>query len=512
MKRRIVMMKRKSSALLALVMTVMMSVSVFSGCKKKEIENTPVDNTTPVVSVGDTWDCPSCGQADVSSKFCPNCGEAKDWTCPSCGQTEITSKFCPNCGTGKDSENAPQTETTAATEAPEATTVATTAPTTAATTAPTTAATTKATTAATTVATTAATTAATTPSAPSAYVKNANRYVFGTLTDDEKQAYIEIFNGLKNRAPKILLTVDIGREKVNNILQTIYFQEPYISTSCVSYEVSADGKSILDIEYKFTESEVAAMEKACDNAMAKIQAKFPANASDYDKVKAIHDYIVTNTVFSKNNKYSGFAYGPLVEGVGQCEGYAKAMTYALTHFGIENVRMTGTKYDGLSHAWNKVKVSGKWYNIDATWDEYYSETQSRAIRYTFFLIPDTGIMSGSGRNYIPQCTFTPPSATSWDSNYFVKSGYYATSLADAKTKMQKAAINAAKNKQEVIQIKCSDKAVYDQTVAWLTSNYTSVINTVNSTSGCYKCTAKSLGDTTFLTTDKYIVELVVTYQ
>ncbi|MBQ5314507.1 MAG: hypothetical protein J6J52_00615, partial [Oscillospiraceae bacterium] len=264
-------------------------------------------------------------------------------------------------------------------------------------------------------------------------------------------------------------------------------------------------------KYSFTASEAAAMDKACDNAMSKIQAKFPANASDFDKVKAIHDYIVQNTVFSKDNKYSAYAYGPLVAGVGQCEGYAKAMTYALTYFGLENVRMTGTKYDGLSHAWNKVKVSGKWYNIDATWDEYYTEKSSKAVRYTFFLIPDAGIMSGSGRNYIPQCSFTPPSASSWDNNYFVKSGYYATSVAEAKTKMQQAAINAAKNKQEVIQIKCSDKAVYDEAKAWLKSNYTTVQNTVNGTSGCYKCTVKSFGDTTFLTTDKYILELVVTY-
>ena len=24
------------------------------------------------------------------------------WTCPDCGQTDITSKFCPNCGRKKD--------------------------------------------------------------------------------------------------------------------------------------------------------------------------------------------------------------------------------------------------------------------------------------------------------------------------------------------------------------------------------------------------------------------------
>ena len=498
------MMKRKSSALLALVMAVMMSVSVFSGCKKKEIENTPTDTTAATVAVmGDTWDCGSCGQAGVSSKFCPNCGEAKDWTCSSCGQSGVTTKFCPNCGAPKDGADVPQTEATVPTEAPEATTVATTQATTAATTQATTAATTAATTKATTVATT--TTAK--QEAPSAYIKNANRYVYGTLSNEEKQAYVDIYNGMKNRDSRITTSANVSADKFKEIVMDVVYQEP---TNYVAMGGTFSGTTFTP-KYSFTADEAAAMDKACDSAMSKIQAKFPANASDYDKVKAIHDYIVQNTVFSKDSKYSAYAYGPLVAGVGQCEGYAKAMTYALTYFGLENVRMTGTKYDGLSHAWNKVKVSGKWYNIDATWDEYYTEKSSKAVRYTFFLIPDTGIMSGSGRNYIPQCSFTPPSASSWDNNYFVKSGNYATSLAEAKTKMQQAAITAAKNKQEVIQVKCSDKAVYDQASAWLKSNYTSIVNTVNSTSGCNKCTAKSLGDTSFLTTDKYIIELVVTY-
>lgn len=49
----------------------------------------------------ETWDC-QCGQKEISTKFCPECGAKKvepsqGWTC-SCGQTHITSKFCPNCG------------------------------------------------------------------------------------------------------------------------------------------------------------------------------------------------------------------------------------------------------------------------------------------------------------------------------------------------------------------------------------------------------------------------------
>ena len=502
------MNKKKSSVLLALVMAGLMSVSLFTGCKKNEIQD-PVSDTSSqaVTPVGDTWNCPACGAADISSKFCPNCGEAKDWTCASCGQSGITSKFCPSCGAPKGGAPEQTTEgTTETTPAPETTTAAP-----ATTAAPTTTKAPAATTAAPATTTTAApvtTTTAMVTDPPSAYVKNSNRYVYGTLSDDEKKAYVEIYNGMKNRQETITPSVRLGSDKLKEIAKDVIFQEP---SSYITLKIGIDGNSVI-CKYDFTASEAAAMEKACENTMSKIQAKFPANASDYDKVKAIHDYIVQNTVFSKDNKYSAYAYGPLVAGVGQCEGYAKAMTYALTYFGLENVRMVGTKYDGLSHAWNKVKVAGKWYNIDATWDEYYTEKQTSAVRYTFFLIPDAGIMSGSGKNYIPQCSFTPPSATSWDSNYFVKSGYYATSLADAKTKMQAAVINAAKKKQEVIQIKCSDKAVYDEASAWLKSNYNTLVTTANNTSGCYKSTAKSLGDTTFLTTDKYILELVVTYQ
>ena len=68
------------------------------------IGNTPA---APEVSTG--WDCPECGQRNIQSKFCPECGAKKpepkpaadSWTCPECGEKGITSKFCPNCGCKK---------------------------------------------------------------------------------------------------------------------------------------------------------------------------------------------------------------------------------------------------------------------------------------------------------------------------------------------------------------------------------------------------------------------------
>ena len=52
------------------------------------------------------WDC-ACGQKNIMSKFCPECGSRKPepvvpagWNC-SCGACNITSKFCPECGAKK---------------------------------------------------------------------------------------------------------------------------------------------------------------------------------------------------------------------------------------------------------------------------------------------------------------------------------------------------------------------------------------------------------------------------
>ena len=49
------------------------------------------------------WNCVACGQQNINSNFCPNCGAKRPvtdagWICPDCGQKDIKTNFCPNCG------------------------------------------------------------------------------------------------------------------------------------------------------------------------------------------------------------------------------------------------------------------------------------------------------------------------------------------------------------------------------------------------------------------------------
>ncbi len=55
-----------------------------------------------------TWDC-DCGMKNITFNFCPNCGSKRPqekigWDCPNCGMKKITFNFCPNCGTKKPEE------------------------------------------------------------------------------------------------------------------------------------------------------------------------------------------------------------------------------------------------------------------------------------------------------------------------------------------------------------------------------------------------------------------------
>ena len=113
------------------------------------------------------------------------------------------------------------------------------------------------------------------------------------------------------------------------------------------------------------------------------------NMTDYEKELAIHDYIVKNCEYGYvdySNDYAYRAYGVLVQGKAVCNGYAEAMALLLNCAGIENEIMTGWA-SGELHAWNRVKLDGKWYQVDSTWDDPVPDRGSFA-GHQFFNVTD----------------------------------------------------------------------------------------------------------------------------
>jgi transglutaminase/protease-like cytokinesis protein 3 len=102
--------------------------------------------------------------------------------------------------------------------------------------------------------------------------------------------------------------------------------------------------------------------------------------SDYKKVKLIHDYVADYANY--NTVGTGFsAYAALIQKKAVCQGYSLAVYKMLTEAGIPCRIITG-QGNGGSHAWNIVRLNGKWYNLDVTWDDPIGGTK---ISYDYFL-------------------------------------------------------------------------------------------------------------------------------
>lgn len=121
--------------------------------------------------------------------------------------------------------------------------------------------------------------------------------------------------------------------------------------------------------------------------------------SEYQKVKAIHDYLVNNTSFDEYAQNAKSARGPIMDGKAVCEGYAKAFQLLCVMSGMDCLFVTGDA-DG-DHAWNKVKVDGAWYNVDVTWDDPIGGS----LRHEYFLISDSDLAKDHAWNnaYLPVC-------------------------------------------------------------------------------------------------------------
>lgn len=111
-----------------------------------------------------------------------------------------------------------------------------------------------------------------------------------------------------------------------------------------------------------------------DAAFAAVDQVVKDGMSEEEKVKAIHDYLIYSANYVNNGdyqhaeKWASGAGGVLIHKEGVCNSYAIAFYMMAVSAGLDCRYVTGTA-DGGGHAWNQVKVDGKWYYIDCTWDD-----------------------------------------------------------------------------------------------------------------------------------------------
>ena len=203
-----------------------------------------------------------------------------------------------------------------------------------------------------------------------------------------------IYKKMQNREEQIniIYTGDTNFgvwDRLGKCIDKIYEHDHYLyyNTIVYSYSMGYGWDEIeieVDIEYRTTKAEEDYVNNRVRQALSRI---IKPGMSDRAKVKAIHDYIISNVTYDYS--YSRYtAYNALYDGKAVCQGYSLLGYKMLNEAGIPTRIIASL---GMDHSWNLVKLSGKWYHLDITWNDNASERVGGKTMYTYFLLTDKEI-------------------------------------------------------------------------------------------------------------------------
>lgn len=265
-----------------------------------------------------------------------------------------------------------------------------------------------------------------------------NDYYYNMLPREMKQVYYAIYEALSKQQ-----TSFAAPRMADKDFYRIYFMvrldhpEIFYSTrfSYRFYE-HADNMEVIP-EYMFTGSKLKSHIQAMDARVRKL-ARAAEKMNEREKEKYIHDFICDSVTYDKLKKdYSHEIIGPLGNGVGVCEGIAKTVKILCDALGVwciialsEANPEKGIKY---RHAWNVIKIDGKYYHLDVTFDN--SLSKDGVVRYDYFNLPDVQIQRDHERYVYPL-----PECKDGKSTYYIEKKLSFTKEED----VRKRALQAAK--------------------------------------------------------------------
>ena len=242
-------------------------------------------------------------------------------------------------------------------------------------------------------------------------------YYYKSLSREEKTVYDALRQGFGALESAIRIP-RLEAPQIADVYQRLKLDEPllwFVVSYTYRFYPQASHVEFLP-EYLFDKQKIREHRQAIDSRIARLVRPLQGRSA-LEKELAIHDFLLENVRYDKLKKaYSHEIIGPLTQGVGVCEGIAKTVKVLCDACGVECIVALshdnpdrGVKY---RHAWNVVKLEGKWYHVDATFD---NSLQRGVKRYDYFCLDDKHIF----RDHCPLVLPVPP-CTDGDGFYYRK--------------------------------------------------------------------------------------------
>ncbi len=193
---------------------------------------------------------------------------------------------------------------------------------------------------------------------------------YSLLNGEEQKVYKQFYANVINYEDTFVPVVDISVDRIQVITESVLNDHPELFWLDNNYYYKYDrlnNVKQVTLSFNGTQKEQEVFyEKA--NEIIKEAKKLQ---NDYDKELYVHDELMELVEFEDGSPVNQSAYSALVNGKTVCAGYSRAFQYIMMQLGIPTYYITGVG-DGGEHAWNVVKLSDGYYNVDITWDDRLS--------------------------------------------------------------------------------------------------------------------------------------------
>ena len=180
----------------------------------------------------------------------------------------------------------------------------------------------------------------------------------------------------------------------NGAVRSIINSHPEFISLSGGYRYWTSGSTITQIEFTYL-TNAKEEQQELDAALQEVKSKIDISGmTDEEIVLAYHEYLTSTVAYAYEDYFNGTIaanhgydmYGALVKHSCVCQGYAETMFYLLREAGLSCAVASS---ENINHAWNIVKIHGKWYHIDATWDDPVWDMPGRSYHDYFLVSFDT---------------------------------------------------------------------------------------------------------------------------
>ena len=207
---------------------------------------------------------------------------------------------------------------------------------------------------------------------------HSGRYCYDTLTEEEQAWYVDMYEIVDGMYTGAALSPQgygtVAEQEIDRIFQSVMIDHPELFfVKGYSYTTYTRNEEIVKIsfegDYTMSAAERKQNQELIDAAVEACLAGIDSEASEYEKVKYVYEYIVLHTDYNQDAPENQNICSVFVGGESVCQGYAKAAQYLFDKLGITSTLVVGTVSDGQRHAWNLVWVDGESYYLDVTWGD-----------------------------------------------------------------------------------------------------------------------------------------------